>query len=423
MRRVNEKMGGYQKLSWSKFKRGIEWVNGVKIQKVGGKFLFENGELEAEFEYSGDKLTRFNVVSSLVDDDWYQQPTNEKLYVDRAKRFLTAFVDGELQTAFDLMHPNLQKIVPPDKLQAMRDKVRADIESLKSVQHVRSSHTEDDLHRLTLYFDLQVKRPGDSEKMGQQIAEVSFDFAGLRGHLISFDMLADAEFPDEGHTAELSEFLTAVGRGDMDGAIQMIHPVLKPAIDPPVFQAWLESISDALGEFTELNDKQVALRTIYESGNEIVKVDGQAIFANGTASVTASAYEGLLIAFKVNTDLLADDWFQGVGDTTFYKERTEQFLRQWLAEDPAEAYALLHANLKQKMSLEEFADSVAGLKRQLGKLSSITIGNQVASTRKGVTIPAKVLFDSQKSATVRMEYLFDGLKGHLIQFDLSPDAE
>lgn len=203
----------------------------------------------------------------------------------------------------------------------------------------------------------------------------------------------------------------------------MIHPVLKPAIDPPVFQAWLESISDALGEFTELNDKQVALRTIYESGNEIVKVDGQAIFANGTASVTASAYEGLLIAFKVNTDLLADDWFQGVGDTTFYKERTEQFLRQWLAEDPAEAYALLHANLKQKMSLEEFADSVAGLKRQLGKLSSITIGNQVASTRKGVTIPAKVLFDSQKSATVRMEYLFDGLKGHLIQFDLSPDAE
>jgi len=146
-----------------------------------GAVDFEKGAAKSELKFYDGKLVKFNVTSDKVAGPWFQGPASTELYRGRAKTFLTHFLKGEPDAAFGMMHSALQKNLPLDKLKAMIEGITGKAGPLKSVEYASEELAPGDVVNLKILCKVECEK-------AKTTASVSFQFVGLKGHLVAFDL-------------------------------------------------------------------------------------------------------------------------------------------------------------------------------------------------------------------------------------------
>jgi len=178
---VNENLGAYKGLSAADFHTSTKYENGVALTESKGRINFEKGKAQSELKLRDGKLIAFNVTSDSIPKDFFKGPASTDLYRRRGKEFLTLFLENKPDQAFEEMHPNLQKAVPLDKLKDMISKVASKAGALKSITYQSEDITPGDIVKLGVTYKVECEKASTT-------ALVEFQFVGLKGHLVSFDL-------------------------------------------------------------------------------------------------------------------------------------------------------------------------------------------------------------------------------------------
>jgi len=185
MQRLLEQINTNLGLARSRTQTGLRSiVDGQKhiIESVA-EVTFENGEATIELNSVDGKLTGFNVSSKKL-INWLDRPSSNALYERMGSEFIRTVMLDNVSTAFDMMHPLLQKQLGRDDFAAMAEVTRgtidADNDLTIGVNNSRMLETKaDSAPTMLIDFDL---RNGDITGT----CEINIQFVGMRGHLLGF---------------------------------------------------------------------------------------------------------------------------------------------------------------------------------------------------------------------------------------------
>ncbi|QDT13514.1 hypothetical protein [Planctomycetes bacterium K23_9] len=180
----NKELGAFE--STSNFNYNIQSNNGVTTTQVGGTANFASGKADVELKYIGDLLNGFDVKSPALEGDWFTGPEDSTLYQDRAKEFLRAFAGGKTSEAYAMMHEALQSEIDEAAAAKMGQSVAELVGEVNDIEVTGTEFTNTDGDKLIVSTIVS----GESKKLD---ATVTYQFIGLKGHLLAFNFSSPAE--------------------------------------------------------------------------------------------------------------------------------------------------------------------------------------------------------------------------------------
>ena len=180
MSSFKKNLGSFQGLSKTDFNTSTKYEDGQKITESSGTVNFEKGQANAELVFVDGKLAKFLVKSDKLPDNWFVGPLGTELYQKRGKEFLTHFMSNQPDQAFAMMHPALQKKLPLEKLKELVDQNCSKAGNLQAVNYVSENYDPDE-RILVVRYDLECEN-------AKAKPTVKFEFVGLKGHLIAFNL-------------------------------------------------------------------------------------------------------------------------------------------------------------------------------------------------------------------------------------------
>jgi len=180
---VKTNLGGYQGLSKTDFNTSTKYEDGQKITESSGMVNFQKGQAHAELVFRDGKLVKFLVKSDKLPDDWFTGPAGTELYRQRGKEFLTRFMSNQPDAAFSMMHPALKEKMPLDQLTKLVVDNCAKAGKLRAVTY-QSENYDPKKQILEVRYTLECENAGVKPL-------VKFEFAGLKGHLVAFNLSED----------------------------------------------------------------------------------------------------------------------------------------------------------------------------------------------------------------------------------------
>ena len=181
MKLVNDRRGrfrGLRKMNWN---TAMRTEAGVKIVESRGTVEFEKGPATSELVFHNGKLIKFFLSWENFPKDWFTGPADTALYRRRGEAFLKAFLERRGDDAFAMMHPALQKSMPAPKLKAMIAGVTAKAGGVKGIEHDAEEVSKGRPVHLKVRYKVVCEKASTT-------AEVDFQFVGLKGHLVAFDL-------------------------------------------------------------------------------------------------------------------------------------------------------------------------------------------------------------------------------------------
>jgi hypothetical protein len=228
--------------------------------------------------------------------------------------------------------------------------------------------------------------------------------------------LCTATSPKAAEAHDLEErFYCAIGNGDVDTALRMLHPAVLEKVDRPVFAVWIDALNTNLGHHRSVTSHSSS-RTHRLTGTRI-ELTSTVTFEQGTAEASITILEGKVIAFQIQSDKMKN-WFQGPEDVAQYAETAETFIAKFVAGDVAEARTLMHPVLQDAVA-ENFDSMVHQISDHSGKLKTATLREHRFSL-DGLSPALFLLYDlncENAQGTCEIEFQFVGLKGYLLGFD------
>lgn len=417
MDQLNQKLGPYRGMTWTDFKSSSKWVNGVKLEEAEGTFLFEQGKAKAAFVYQDQQLVKFDVEVLEQGTNWAQRPASYDLYVQRGQEFLSELVRGDSSNAFARLHPNLQAKLSVEELERIHNLVSERLGPLRTVSVERVQPEDSRPFGLRIYYRMQYEK-------GERVAHVGFQFAQLKGHMLSFNIATTDELPYDGTPLDPA-FLEALGQNDVDGMIRCCHPGVLLDMDPPMLRQWVKAMQAAIGTFRRIPAEDFQLKVVYEDGIKSIRGNGRVEFEKADAQVSVTYQQGRVTAFKVKSEALASGWFQGPSDQQYYARIGKQFLELWLAGQDQDAYPMLHESVRDVLSLERFHANGMELREKFGKVVQIEFEQARFDNRQGdrLELLYNIGFASTESIKAQITIQFQGLRGHLTQYQLIDGAE
>jgi hypothetical protein len=180
---VKKNLGGYQGLSKTDFNTSSKYEDGRKITESSGTVNFEKGQAHAELVFHDGKLVKFFVKSDKLPGDWFTGPTGTELYRERGKEFLTRFMSNQPDAAFSMMHAALKDKMPLDTLTKLVVDNCSKAGKLRAVTY-QSENYDPKGQILEVRYALECEN-------ARAKPLVKFEFAGLKGHLVAFDLSGD----------------------------------------------------------------------------------------------------------------------------------------------------------------------------------------------------------------------------------------
>ncbi len=181
---VKEKLGKHQGLSNSNFSTSSKSTSRGKLVESKGTALFEKGEASVHLRALDGKLEFFQMKSDLIKgSEWFRKPEGD-LYRDRAKKLVEFLMTGKASEVTPMIHEKLQEKVEIETLQTGMAKLRTSTGEMKSIQVVSEDLVPGDSPSLT------VKMTVECEKKTFE-AEVQFQFLGLKGHILAYQVPSD----------------------------------------------------------------------------------------------------------------------------------------------------------------------------------------------------------------------------------------
>ncbi len=217
------------------------------------------------------------------------------------------------------------------------------------------------------------------------------------------------------------DFFAAVGSGDANRVISLMHPAMKEDVDLPVLAVWVKAFNEGLGEFQKLSPTDFNTSSSYENGHKVAKSSGKVIFKNGDANSDLAFSDGLLVSFHVKSDKLAKDWFKGPQDTAFYRAKGLRMLKLLADNKPDEAHAMMHEALQEKLPLADLRTGTAKLLASLGEVKALAFESEkleIGEAQELVILYRGQAANGEIEGTVTFRFI--GLKGHIIAFNLKP---
>ena len=224
-------------------------------------------------------------------------------------------------------------------------------------------------------------------------------------------------------TAGEDRFFDAVATGKPEEVLALMHPALQQEIDPPVLDAWMKEINQTLGKYQALSKADFQIDIDYDNGVKVVKTKGTVHFERGDAVSDITYRDDRIVKFLVRSDALPPGWFKGVADSTLYRRRGEEFLRNALDGRPEKAFALMHAALQKKMPLATLKPALQHMAAKTGKLESIAYDREEfrgGAEGESLTVHYKI---ATRNGPVRgrVEFQFIGLQGHITAFNATQE--
>ncbi len=253
--------------------------------------------------------------------------------------------------------------------------------------------------------------------MGKFFAGCGLVFLLLVGGCVAMLMWA----AKEGAAAQ-EKFYKAVESGDPQQVLDLCDPALREQIDAPVLAAWQKAVRTKLGAYKEMSTSDFSTNANSENGVTTIESKGTVHFEHGDAKSELKFRNGLLTAFNIESEKLTGGWYQGVTETKLYRERGEQFVRKFLADDVEGAFAMMHESLQKNSPKDKLAPIMKEIADEAGSLKSATFESEKFTDDDG----ARTLAIAYKCETEKKQYKaeirfqFADLRGHLIGFDFEP---
>jgi hypothetical protein len=218
------------------------------------------------------------------------------------------------------------------------------------------------------------------------------------------------------------EFFKAVASGRTEPVLALMAPTLRADVDEPLLAAWIKLVNTRLGPYQGLRktDFQTASRVVDNA--TVTESSGTVDFQHGSAKSQLVFRDGQLAGFYVQAEQIASADLMPAS-TALYRERGQQFLTHLVSGDPAQAFAMMHEELKKAVPLEKLEKSVPAVREQGGPLQSITWEKDELDASHGQRL--KVFYKVQMAKQAKqgmVAFQFRGFKGHLVAFELgAPD--
>jgi hypothetical protein len=226
-------------------------------------------------------------------------------------------------------------------------------------------------------------------------------------------------------SAQQEKFFTAVESGKVNEVMALFHPSVREEFDEPVLAAWMAAMRKNFGKYQGLSATHFSSAVRYQNNAKIVESKGTVNFEKGTVQSEIHSIDDLIVAIDVAPEQLPADWFQGPVGTELYRRRGEQFLTNLMSDKYEAAHQMTHENFQKNIPLEKLKDAVAGVREDTGKLKSVTYKAErfVADT----TPPELILYydvtGENAETPAKVVFQFIPFKGHLVMFNVGPNAE
>lgn len=216
------------------------------------------------------------------------------------------------------------------------------------------------------------------------------------------------------------KFFSAVTSGDPAQVTALFHPALREEVDEPVLAAWMEEIRSKLGVYRGLSKADFNTLTKFEGGVRITESQGTVHFEKGSAHSELVFHDGQLVKFKVKSDSIPDDWFEGPASTALYRQRGEEFLKHLLKGDADATFHAMHPSLQKSLSREKLETMISNIRKNAGEMKSVTFQSEEPDKSDGYIL--KLFYNvacDKAETTALVEFRFIGMKGHILAFDLT----
>ena len=213
----------------------------------------------------------------------------------------------------------------------------------------------------------------------------------------------------------------AISDEDADRFLALCDPRLRDAIDPPVLRSWMTAMNDALGECRFEPAGSFSFNIEKKPGETTIKSSGGMQFANGNATSDLVFLNDKIIDFKIDTDRLAKDWFNGPAESDFYLKRSEVVIRTLLERRLDQLKPMMHPALLEAAS-DETLNHICDLGDDwVGNVTSIIATNADFQRNENEELIVSLKVDGDAGVIdATVTFTFDGLKGHLTAFNIQP---
>lgn len=217
------------------------------------------------------------------------------------------------------------------------------------------------------------------------------------------------------------EFFDLVASADPNQLLEQSDDQLVRDIDAPVLQAWMNELNQALGNYKRTLVDGFKCNTHQSENSRITEISGIAVFDRGQATASLTYIDGKLAGFRVDSDQLPSGWFTGPTDTTLYQERSEKFLQAMLQDRPLDAFTMMHEALQKEVTVDSLRLMGQRVIQVAGPIKKMNSTEQQFNDEEGqrLTVKTKVVGQNE-TMDARVIFQFIGMKGHLLEFGLTP---
>ena len=175
---VGQRLGQHTSVKHTASSRTLS-LTGTRIETTA-TVTFDRGAAEATITSLDGRIVDFTVQSDQM-RDWFQGPTDVLTYDRTARRFITAFLTGDSESARTLMHPALLEAINNDDIETMVTKITKNGGKLEKLELGDQRFSLDGpAPALLLTYDVQCERAAG-------VCEIEFQFVGMKGFLLGFD--------------------------------------------------------------------------------------------------------------------------------------------------------------------------------------------------------------------------------------------
>eukprot|EP00029_Vermamoeba_vermiformis_P014549 TRINITY_DN9664_c0_g1_i1.p1 TRINITY_DN9664_c0_g1~~TRINITY_DN9664_c0_g1_i1.p1 ORF type:complete len:649 (+),score=181.26 TRINITY_DN9664_c0_g1_i1:32-1948(+) len=315
VRSLNETLGAFVKADPMNIEKGVGWSSATgKSKNQGGKLIFANGTLEYSVSFNDtDQIMSFRLFTPNMNSVWLKQ-IETATYVERSLRMINAFYKNDNAAVTSELHPNLRRVVPPTRLQAMieseleRDELGAFIsvtpDNIPDTQQTVFDQSDQE-SKLLLHFRI--------ERENAVVAgTIKWVFQSMVGTIIAFEfgknIISMKQEPKEGDGKTLSKgALQAVVDKNATAFVDLTMKSLQVKTDPKVLAHLFtrnfpgnptESIDESLAKATETFETA-------PNGFKMVNVTGTLAYEQFKLQYKLVWLSGRIYEFNVSPDSTA----------------------------------------------------------------------------------------------------------------------
>lgn len=228
----------------------------------------------------------------------------------------------------------------------------------------------------------------------------------------------------EGGAQSQDKFFIAVGSGDPQRVLDVMHPELQQQIDKPLLADWMRQVNTSLGEYKGMSWTDWNTSWKVENGVQRMEAKGTFNFDKGSAQADFVYVDDRLVSFNVKSEKLAGDWFRGPSDATLYRQRGAQFLEHLYQREFDEAYALTDRRFRDAVKREVLEHAADEMQSVLGAVQKIEYDDRQWLDEGSGRLAIYYRVEGDRVADgvngfryARVNFAFEGLQGFLAEFN------